>query len=108
MLTDVSLLGSQVHIGQVYVPANGAGVQLTGVAAAGKLLTPRANTLVQLGPLGYVVLAQKAVAKGEVGRVGLRLVLQAPAFGSPAGTQGLGGIPLPAAPPPPRPVHPPS
>jgi cell wall-associated NlpC family hydrolase len=105
-LTDVSLLGSQVHIGQVYVPANGAKVQLTGVAAAGKLLTPSANTLVQLGPLGYVVLAQKAVANGELGRLGVRLVLQAPAFGSAAGTQVLVGIPAAAAAAPQRPFDP--
>ena len=96
-LNDVALLGGLVRVGQVYVPPGGSQIQLSPVAAAGRLVTPRADTLVSLGQLGYVVLAQKALARGRLGRVGLRLVLQAAALGVPAGTEVLVGIPVVAA-----------
>jgi cell wall-associated NlpC family hydrolase len=85
-LTDVSLVGGIVHVGELDLLRDGR-VLIDSVAAAGRLVTPRANTLVPLGPVGYVMLDQRARSKGRLGRVALRLVLQHAAFGSPAGTQ---------------------
>jgi NlpC/P60 family protein len=85
-LTDLSLVGGIVHVGELDLLRDGRAV-IDSVAAAGRLVPPRANTLVPLGPLGYVMLDQRARSKGRLGRVALRLVLQQPAFGSPTGTQ---------------------
>jgi cell wall-associated NlpC family hydrolase len=85
-LTDVSLVGGIVHVGELDLLRDGR-VLIDSVAAAGRLVAPRPNTLVPLGPVGYVMLDQRARSKGRLGRVALRLVLQHAAFGSPAGTQ---------------------
>ena len=96
MLTDVELLGGQVRVDQIDV--FGKRVQIGSVAAAGQVVEPRANTLVPLGGLGYLVVDQRARVRGHVGRVALRLVLQHAAFGAPAGAEVLVGLPVSAAP----------
>ena len=87
-LTDVALAGNLVNVSEIDLLADGR-VVLGSTAAAGRLVMPRPNTLVPLGALGYVMLDQRARAKGRVGRVAVRLVVQRDAFGVPAGTEVL-------------------
>src|SRR6266511_1759809 len=96
MLTDVALFGGIVQATQLYLPARRGDAMAGTIAAAGRLLEPRPNTLVSLGPGGYAVLDQRATSRGRIGRVGLRLVLGQTAFGAPAGTQILLGVPAAA------------
>jgi cell wall-associated NlpC family hydrolase len=93
-LNDVELLAGQVRVDQIDVV--GKQVQIGTVAAVGQVVDPRANTLVPLGGLGYLVVDQQARVRGHVGRVALRLVLQQPAFGAPAGAEVLVGLPVAA------------
>jgi cell wall-associated NlpC family hydrolase len=95
-LNDVELLSGQVRVDQIDVI--GRKVQVGILAAAGQVVDPRTNTLVALGQLGYLVVDQQAKVRGHVGRVALRLVLQQPAFGAPAGAEVLIGLPVNAAP----------
>jgi cell wall-associated NlpC family hydrolase len=91
-LNDLALVGSIVQATQLYLPA-GRGPVTGAIAAAGAVVDPQPNTLVPLGPFGYVVVDQRARSRGRLGRVGLRLVLARAAFGVPAGTQVLLGVP---------------
>src|SRR5215218_2568256 len=93
MLADVALFGGVVQATQLYLPS-GRREPISGtIAAAGQLFEPAPNLLVPLGAGGYAVVDQRAKAGGRIGRVGLRLVLGRAAFGVPAGTQVLLGVP---------------
>jgi hypothetical protein len=92
-LDGIDLVGGLVRIDEIFVPGRGR-IQIGNVAAVGRVVEPRANTLVPLGPLGYLVVAQSARARGgAIGRVALRLVLQQPGFGAPTGSEVLVGLP---------------
>jgi cell wall-associated NlpC family hydrolase len=91
-LTNVSLLGGLVQVGEIVVRQSNDSVRLGGVAVAGRLVDPKPNTIVQIGPTGYLVLAQEAASNGRLGHVGLRLVLQQDVFGAAAGTEVLVGL----------------
>jgi cell wall-associated NlpC family hydrolase len=91
-LTDVSLLGGLVQLNELDIVPGKTAVAGP-IAAAGRLVTAKPDTLVPLGPLGYVMVDQRARSRGHLGRVALRLVLQQTAFGQPAGTQVLLGLP---------------
>jgi cell wall-associated NlpC family hydrolase len=91
-LNDVQLLGGIVNVSQIDVFANGQ-VSVGTIAAAGRLVTAAPNRLVPLGSLGYLMIEQTAVSRGNVGRVGLRLVVQSSTAGAPSGTQVLVGTP---------------
>jgi cell wall-associated NlpC family hydrolase len=91
-LTDVAATGAILQATQLYLPA-GRGAPMSGtLAAAGRVVQPAPNTLVPLG-LGYVIIDQRAKSRGRLGRVGIRIVLERAAFGEPAGTQVLLGVP---------------
>jgi cell wall-associated NlpC family hydrolase len=91
-LRDVAAAGYVLQATELRLPA-GRDTAMTGiVAAAGRLVRPRPNTLVPLG-IGYAVIDQRARARGHIGRVGLRIVLERAAFGQPAGTQVVLGVP---------------
>src|SRR5205085_4019733 len=93
-LDDVSLLGGAVSVERVVVPLGRYAMQVDGLVAGGQELQATPDMLVPLGKPGYLVVAQQAIVpQAGVGRVGLRLVLQAPAFGAQAGTQLLVGLP---------------
>jgi len=91
-LRDVAAAGFVLQATELRLPA-GRRAPMSGiVAAAGRLVRPRPNTLVPLGT-GYAVIDQRARARGHIGRVGLRIVLERAAFGQPAGTQVVLGVP---------------
>jgi cell wall-associated NlpC family hydrolase len=91
-LKDVAAAGFVLQATELQLPA-GRRAPMTGiVAAAGRLVRPRPNTLVPLGT-GYAVIDQRARARGHIGRVGLRIVLERAAFGQPPGTQVVLGVP---------------
>jgi len=93
MLADVALFGSVVQATQLYLPS-GRGDAISGtIAAAGQLFEPAPNLLVPLGNGGYAIVDQRAKSRGRIGRIGLRLVVGRAAFGVPAGTQVLLGVP---------------
>jgi len=96
MLADVALFRSVVQATQLYLPS-GRREPISGtIAAAGQLFEPAPNLLVPLGAGGYAVVDQRAKSRGRIGRVGLRLVVGRAAFGVPAGTQVLLGVPAAA------------
>jgi cell wall-associated NlpC family hydrolase len=93
-LDQVSLLDGAVSVERVVVPLGHYDMQIDGLAAAGQELQAAPNLLVPLGKAGYLMVAQQAIVpQAGVGRVGLRVVLQAPALGARAGTQLLVGLP---------------
>jgi len=99
VLDDIALLGGQVQVASLVLPRRGNGIQLDAVTLGGAELPSTANQLVPLGGIGYMVLAQQAVASnGAVGRVGLRISLQQPFGGVRTGTQLLIGLPYSPAP----------
>jgi cell wall-associated NlpC family hydrolase len=99
VLDDVSLLGGQVQVASLVLPRNGSGIQLDALTLGGAELPSTANQLVPLGGVGYMVVAQQAVAtNGAVGRVGLRVSLQQAVGGVRAGTQLLIGLPYSPSP----------
>ena len=91
-LTDVAAAGWVLQAAELRMPAGRRSAMGGIVAAAGRLVRPRPNTLVPLGT-GYAVLDQRARSRGRIGRVGLRIVLEHAAFGQPAGTQVVLGVP---------------
>lgn len=93
MLADVALFGGVVQATQLYLPS-GRREPISGtIAAAGQLFEPAPNLLVPLGNGGYAIVDQRAKSRGRIGRIGLRLVVGRAAFGVPAGTQVLLGVP---------------
>jgi cell wall-associated NlpC family hydrolase len=96
MLADLALFGGVVQATQLYLPS-GRSERISGtIAAAGQLFEPAPNLLVPLGGGGYAIVDQRAKSRGRIGRVGLRLVVGRAAFGVPAGTQVLLGVPATA------------
>ena len=93
-LDQVSLLDGAVSVERVVVPLGPYAMQVDGLVAGGQELQATPDMLVPLGRSGYAVVAQQAVVpQAGVGRIGLRVVLSAPAFGAKAGTQLLVGLP---------------
>jgi len=93
-LNDVSVLGGAVSAQTIVLPRGTKAIRIVDLVGGGRQLAPRPDTLVPLGSSGYLVVAQQAVLQGSVGRVGLRVVLQANTFGATAGTQLLVGLPF--------------
>src|SRR6266536_1587692 len=93
-LNDVSVLGGAVSAQTIVLPRGRKAIRIVDLVGGGRQLAPRPDTLVPLGSSGYLVVAQQAVLQGSVGRVGLRVVLQANTFGATAGTQLLVGLPF--------------
>ncbi len=91
-LTDVTAVGSILQTAELFLPS-GRSQPLTGtIAAAGRLIRAAPNTIVPLG-IGYAMIDQRATSHGRIGRVAVRIVLEREAFGQPAGTQVLIGLP---------------
>jgi hypothetical protein len=98
-LHDVSLLGGRIFAARVFVPARGT-ADVDGLVVDGKTIRVKENGVVPLDPQDYLVAAQTAVSSsGSVGRVGLRLTLGSGAYGPPAGTQIVIGLPPARSPP---------
>jgi cell wall-associated NlpC family hydrolase len=97
-LDDVSLLGSRVQITRIVVPRHGLrGAAVEGLVVDGRVVPTAPNTLVPLGGSSYLVVLQTAVVPGSksrtVGLVGIRVHIGEAAFGLPAGTDLLIGLP---------------
>ena len=93
-LDDVSLLGGRIKADRIFLPAKGTRAQVKGLFLDGHVVKPRVNKLVPLTASDYLITSQAAVGpKRRVGVVGLRLSFGQAAFGLPAGTQFLVGIP---------------
>ena len=98
-LDDVSLLGGRIKANRIFLPAKGTHAQVKGLYVDGHVVRPRVNKLVPLTASDYLITSQAAVGpKRRVGVVGLRLSFGQAAFGLPAGTQFLVGIPARAQP----------
>jgi NlpC/P60 family len=86
-LWGVVALGGLVRAQRVIVPSRGfAGAEVEGLVVEGRNVDARPNTLVSLGPIGYVVALEEAVAEGAGGVVGLRIHLSIPYAGAAAGS----------------------
>jgi hypothetical protein len=93
-LEDVSLLGGRIKADRISVPPKAKKVQIEGLYVDGRAVKPRVNRLVPLSVSDYLITSQAAVGpKRRIGVVGLRLSFGQPAFGLPAGTQFLVGLP---------------
>ena len=98
-LDDVSLLGGRIKANRIFLPAKATHAQVKGLYVDGHVVRPRVNKLVPLTASDYLITSQAAVGpKRRVGVVGLRLSFGQAAFGLPAGTQFLVGIPARAQP----------
>nr|MBA3844335.1 hypothetical protein [Actinomycetota bacterium] len=92
-LNDIQVLGGIAQISSIDTFANGR-IALGSIAAAGHLIPPTPNTLVPLGPAGYMIVNQQAVSNRHVGHMALRLVLRQAVEAVPAGTEILIGTPF--------------
>jgi len=93
-LDDVSLLGGRIQAVRVFVPAKAKKARIEGLYVDGRVVRARVNRLVPLTASDYLITSQAAVGpKRRIGVVGLRLSFGQPAFGLPAGTQFLVGLP---------------
>jgi len=93
-LRDVSLLGGRIQALRVFVPPKAKAAQIDGLVVDGRSVQVRVNKLVPLSVSDYLITSQAAVGpKRRIGVVGLRLSFGEPAFGLPAGTQFLVGLP---------------
>ncbi|MBA3717844.1 MAG: C40 family peptidase [Actinobacteria bacterium] len=93
-LEDVSLLGGRIQAVRVLVPPKAKRARIEGLYVDGRVVRPRVNRLVPLTASDYLITSQAAVGpKRRIGVVGLRLSFGQPAFGLPAGTQFLVGLP---------------
>jgi cell wall-associated NlpC family hydrolase len=102
-LEDVSLLGGRIQAVRVFVPPKAKRARVDGLYVDGRVVRTRVNRLIPLTSSDYLITSQAAVGpKRRIGVVGLRLSVGQPAFGLPAGTQFLVG--LPARPQVPQPV----
>jgi cell wall-associated NlpC family hydrolase len=98
-LDQVSLLGGTIGVAEIRLPRGRNAIQIDGLTGGAQALPTTPDALVTLGSRGYMVVAQQAVVpQAGVGRVGLRVVLQADGFGARAGTQVLVGLPYAPAP----------
>lgn len=93
-LDDVSLLGGRIQAARVVIPPKAKKARIDGLYVDGRVVTPRVNRLVPLTASDYLITSQAAVGpKRRIGVVGLRLSFGQAAFGLPAGTQFLVGLP---------------
>jgi hypothetical protein len=93
-LDHVSMLSGRITADRIFLPANATKAQVKGLYVDGHAVRTRVNKLVPLTVSDYLITSQAAVGpKRRVGVVGLRLSFGQPAFGLPAGTQFLVGIP---------------
>lgn len=92
-LVGVEALGGRVLARRVVVDGDDpAATGVEGLAVDGHGVAARPNTLVPLGPAGYVVVIQQATLEGKVGTVGLRIRLLRPVGRVPAGSELLIGL----------------
>ncbi len=93
-LSDVSLLGGRIQAVRVLVPRRAKSAKVEGLFVDGHAVRARVNRLIPLSIADYLITSQAAVGSGrKVGLVGLRLSFGRAAFGLPAGTQILVGLP---------------
>jgi cell wall-associated NlpC family hydrolase len=93
-LEDVSLLGGRIQAVRVLVPPKAKKARIEGLYVDGQVVKPKVNRLVPLTASDYLITSQAAVGpKRRIGVVGLRLSFGQAAFGLPAGTQFLVGLP---------------
>lgn len=93
-LKDVSMLSGRIQAERVFLPAKAKKARIDGLLVDGRVVNPRVNRLIPLTASDYLITSQAAVGpKRKIGVVGLRLSFGQPAFGLPAGTQFLVGIP---------------
>jgi len=96
VLRDISVYGGAVTADAVAVPLSGGEPQVAALEVDGHPVAARPNTIVVLGGGSYLVAEQTAVdTAGEVGGVGLRLVLNDGQHGVAPGSQLLLGLPFP-------------
>lgn len=97
-LRGIDALNGLVRARRIVVPARGfAGAAVDGLIVSGKSIQVHPNTLVSLGPLGYVMALEEAVAEGAGGVIGIRIHLLAPDAGVPAGSDLDIGVPVTSA-----------
>ncbi len=88
------MLGGRIQADRIFLPAKATKAQVKGLYVDGRIVRPRVNKLIPLTASDYLITSQAAVGpKRRIGVVGLRLSFGQPAFGLPAGTQFLVGIP---------------
>jgi len=93
-LEDVKLLGGRIQALRVVVPPKAKRARVEGLYVDGRSVRPHVNRLIPLTASDYLITSQAAVGpKRRIGVVGLRLSFGQPAFGLPAGTQFLVGLP---------------
>ena len=93
-LREVSLLGGRIHASRVVLPPKAKRAVIEDLSVDGRVVRPRVNRLIPLTAADYLITSQAAVgAKRRIGVVGLRLSFGQGAFGLPAGTQFLVGLP---------------
>jgi cell wall-associated NlpC family hydrolase len=93
-LKDVSLLGGRIQAARIFLSQKAKKAHIEGLNVDGRIVRPHVNRLIPLTASDYLITSQAAVGpKRRIGVVGLRLSFGQPAFGLPAGTQFLVGIP---------------
>jgi len=93
-LQDVTLLGGRIQVTRIVVPPKAKRARVDGLYVDGRIVRSHVNRLIPLTASDYLITSQAAVGpKRRIGVVGLRLSLGQPAFGLPAGTQFLVGLP---------------
>jgi cell wall-associated NlpC family hydrolase len=93
-MKDVSLLGGRIQAVRMLVPPKAKKVHIEGLYVDGQIVKAKVNKLVPLTASDYLITSQAAVGpKRRIGVVGLRLSFGQAAFGLPAGTQFLVGLP---------------
>jgi cell wall-associated NlpC family hydrolase len=93
-LKDVSMLAGRIHARRVFLPPKAKRATVEGLYVDGRIVQPHVNRLIPLTASDYLITSQAAVGpKRRIGVVGLRLSFGQAAFGLPAGTQFLVGVP---------------
>jgi hypothetical protein len=88
------MLSGRIRALRVFLPAKAKKAQVDGLYVDGHVVRARVNRLIPLTASDYLITSQAAVGpKRRIGVVGLRLSFGQSAFGLPAGTQFLVGIP---------------
>ena len=93
-LRDVSMLAGRIQATRIFLPPKAKRAKVEGLHVDGRIVQAHVNRLIPLTTSDYLITSQAAVGpKRRIGIVGLRLSFGQPAFGLPAGTQFLVGIP---------------
>lgn len=93
-LRDVTMLAGRVQAARVFLPPKAKRAQVDGLIVDGRSVQVKVNKLVPLTVTDYLITSQAAVGpKRRIGVVGLRLSFGQAAFGLPAGSQFLVGLP---------------